>query len=130
MWEGSEDEGDDVEVAESKDENLTDIDTVSEVAGEASEEKSLMEPEPKYGSSEGEPDATRLYLNEIGAAKLLTAEEEVEAVESGPETTGSGTEHHSWDPSHSSPTTGQPLLQEEGGQPPANQHLQLQYTAC
>lgn len=31
----------------------------------------------RFGSSEGDVDATRLYLNEIGESKLLTAEEEI-----------------------------------------------------
>jgi RNA polymerase nonessential primary-like sigma factor len=39
-----------------------------------------VEPEPKYAAGEipdSQLDATRLYLNEIGISKLLTAEEEV-----------------------------------------------------
>ena len=45
----------------------------------AEEEVAEVEPaEPgRYTAGEGDFDATRLYLNEIGASKLLTAEEEV-----------------------------------------------------
>ena len=89
MWEESEEEDGDVDVVESESEedkleedadNLKDVDIPSSDDDKDEEEEGpvAMQAAPRYGSSEGEPDATRLYLNEIGAAKLLTAEEEVE----------------------------------------------------
>ncbi|OOZ43968.1 RNA polymerase sigma factor RpoS [Solemya velum gill symbiont] len=49
-----------------------------EVVEEHDESKTRMAASPAYGSGDHERDATRLYLNEIGEAKLLTAEEEIE----------------------------------------------------
>lgn len=47
-------------------------------SGEGTEESVAVAEIPKrFAADDGELDATRLYLNEIGASKLLTAEEEV-----------------------------------------------------
>jgi RNA polymerase nonessential primary-like sigma factor len=46
------------------------------VAGDGVAEVELAEPD-RYTAGEGDFDATRLYLNEIGASKLLTADEEI-----------------------------------------------------
>jgi RNA polymerase nonessential primary-like sigma factor len=54
------------------------IETDIEVEDESEESTTRMAASPAYGSGDHERDATRLYLNEIGEAKLLTAEEEVE----------------------------------------------------
>ena len=49
----------------------------ADIAEAPGEPESLIPAPRRTGSEEGSFDATRLYLNEIGAAKLLTAEEEV-----------------------------------------------------
>ena len=53
------------------------IETDIEVEDEPVESTTRMAASPAYGSGDHERDATRLYLNEIGEAKLLTAEEEI-----------------------------------------------------
>ncbi len=63
------------EVVEEASEQVEDL-----LGDEASELVSEPEPTSGYGGEQGgigPMDATRLYLNEIGASKLLTAEEEV-----------------------------------------------------
>jgi RNA polymerase nonessential primary-like sigma factor len=68
--------GEDVDeiVEEPDDTVLEDVSDDSDLAVEEPEEKEVI---IKHHASDGELDATRLYLNEIGFSSLLTAEEEV-----------------------------------------------------
>jgi RNA polymerase nonessential primary-like sigma factor len=66
---GADEEEDTVEVG--VDDSIQGIDDVSS-------EADSIEPSPsQFAADDGDFDATRLYLNEIGGSKLLTAEEEV-----------------------------------------------------
>jgi RNA polymerase nonessential primary-like sigma factor len=49
----------------------------SEDAAETGEDGAEVGEAARFAAGDGDVDATRLYLNEIGASKLLTAEEEV-----------------------------------------------------
>jgi len=80
MWEEREDEEEDEDLlpaAESELQHLPDEADEATAALLTMAGTSLdADGEVRFASPDGEPDATRLYLNEIGAAKLLTADEE------------------------------------------------------
>lgn len=67
---------DDLEANVNDDELTVDADTEDTIETDASPEVK-EEKEPSKSVSEGDMDATRLYLSEIGFSPLLTAEEEV-----------------------------------------------------
>ncbi|MCG6897791.1 MAG: RNA polymerase sigma factor RpoS, partial [Thiocapsa sp.] len=64
--------GEDAEPIEDEDIDAEDADEPEQPEPEAPE---LVE---RFSSGDGDFDATRIYLNEIGESKLLTAEEEIE----------------------------------------------------
>ena len=61
---------------ESGDKNA-DVDSVDVAAGAPPGAGDVAKAAQRFAAGEGDFDATRLYLNEIGASKLLSAEEEV-----------------------------------------------------
>jgi RNA polymerase nonessential primary-like sigma factor len=65
------------EVDFSEDEASSTASTEKDVASEASESETPKKAQATEEVSQSQMDATRLYLNEIGASELLTAEEEV-----------------------------------------------------
>jgi RNA polymerase nonessential primary-like sigma factor len=57
---------------------IKDIEEKSSVGNSGNSDKKKPAAKSRAGASDAQMDATRLYLNEIGASKLLTAEEEVD----------------------------------------------------
>jgi RNA polymerase nonessential primary-like sigma factor len=53
------------------------VDKASDADVERDTQEAVMPPPSKFSADDGDFDATRLYLNEIGGSKLLTADEEI-----------------------------------------------------
>jgi RNA polymerase nonessential primary-like sigma factor len=60
------------------DNDIDEVDAVDEVGAAVADDTEVQSREPRrFAAGDADFDATRLYLNEIGESKLLTAEEEV-----------------------------------------------------